>query len=200
MRDDFINTRSITNNKLLQLISILALLGLAVAYIHAELYTVYGPFIKVRDWGVPPTWALIVQEMRIKSDSGSSEFIPILEADFLQEFIEYDDANLESHVNEHVMESQYVRIDYTLSSAAYVQLSYSYYPYLRVMIDGVEVRKFPTAFGLIGIVAPEGSHVIEIEPYLSPLRQVTLGINVATFLLLGLLYVRSFRRIDAMTL
>lgn len=200
MGDDFINTRSITNNKLLQLISILALLGLAVAYIHAELYTVYGPFIKVRDWGVPPTWALIVQEMRIKSDSGSSEFIPILEADFLQEFIEYDDANLESHVSKHAMESQYVRIDYSLSSAAYVQLSYSYYPYLRVMIDGVEVRKFPTAFGLIGIVAPEGSHVIEIEPYLSPLRQVTLGINVATFLLLGLLYVRSFRRIDAMTL
>ena len=135
-------------------------------------------------------FAPLAREMRIKSDSGSSEFIPILEADFLQEFIEYDDANLESHVSKHAMESQYVRIDYSLSSAAYVQLSYSYYPYLRVMIDGVEVRKFPTAFGLIGIVAPEGSHVIEIEPYLSPLRQVTLGINVATFLLLGLLYVR----------
>ena len=145
-------------------------------------------------------FAPLAREMRIKPDSGSAEFIPVLEVNFLQEFIEYDGANLVSHVNEHVMESQYVRIDYTLSSAAYVQLSYSYYPYLRVMIDGAESSKFPTAFGLIGIVAPGGSHVIEVEPYLSPLRRVTLAINVATFLLLGLLYVRSFRRIDSMTL
>ena len=145
-------------------------------------------------------FAPLAREMRIKYDNGSSEFIPILEADFLQEFIEYDGANLQSHVSKHVMESQYVRIDYSLSSAAYLQLSYSYYPYLRVMIDEVEVKKFPTAFGLIGIVAPEGFHVIEIEPYLSPLRRVTYGISAVTFLFLVLLYIRSFRRIDTMTL
>jgi hypothetical protein len=49
-------------------------------------------------------------------------------------------------------------------------------------------------------VAPEGFHIIEIEPYLSPLRRVTYGISVATFLFLVSLYIRSFRRIDTMTL
>ena len=65
MRDYSINTRNITNNRLLQVVSILALLGLVVAYIHAELYTVYGPFVKVRDWGVSPTWAVMVQMMAL---------------------------------------------------------------------------------------------------------------------------------------
>ena len=142
----------------------------------------------------------IAREMGINTDNGSAEFIPILEDDLVEEVVQSSGSNIKSHVSDHVIESQYVRIDYSLSSTAYLQLSYSYYPYLRVMIDGVEVSKFPTAFGLIGIVAPEGSHVIEIEPYLSPLRRVTYVISVATFLLLGLLYIRSFRRLDTMTL
>ena len=62
--DVSIDTSNIANNRGRQTVVIVAVLGLLAAYIHAELYTVYGPFIKVRDWGVPPTWALIVQNMR----------------------------------------------------------------------------------------------------------------------------------------
>ena len=142
----------------------------------------------------------LARAMGINTDNGSAAFIPMMEDNLVEEFVQSSGSNLESHVSDHVIESQYVRIDYSLSSTAYLQLSYSYYPYLRVMIDGIEVRKFPTAFGLIGIVAPEGSHVIEIEPYLSPLRRVTYGISAATFLLLASLYIRSFRRVDTMTL
>ena len=43
---------------------IAAFLGLVSAYIHAELYTVYGPFMKLREWGPTPNWALLVQKMR----------------------------------------------------------------------------------------------------------------------------------------
>jgi uncharacterized membrane protein YfhO len=95
------------------------------------------------------------------------------------------------------MESQYVRMDYELSSTAYLQLSYSYYPYLRVRIDGEEVETFPTAFGLIGLHSPAGGHNLEIVPYLSPLRRVVLAINVAALLLLALLWLLSFRRLPA---
>ena len=62
--DVSIDTSNIANNRRRQVVVIVALLGLVAAYIHAELYTVHGPFIKVRDWGVPPTWALVVQNMR----------------------------------------------------------------------------------------------------------------------------------------
>ena len=142
----------------------------------------------------------VAREMDINTANGSAAFIPILEDALVEEFVQSSGSDIKSYVSDHVIESQYVKIDYSLSSTAYLQLSYSYYPYLRVMIDGVEISKFPTAFGLIGIVAPEGSHVIEIEPYLSPFRRVTYGISAATFLLLGLLYIRSFRRLDTMTL
>ncbi|RLT51004.1 MAG: hypothetical protein DWI68_04475, partial [Chloroflexi bacterium] len=37
---------------------------LALAYIHAELYTVYGPFLRMRNWGPPPAWALLVAGLR----------------------------------------------------------------------------------------------------------------------------------------
>ena len=40
------------------------MLGLVVAYVHAELYTVYGPFMKLREWGPVPAWALFVRQIR----------------------------------------------------------------------------------------------------------------------------------------
>jgi len=33
-------------------------------YLHAEIYTIYGPFIKLRDWGPSPPWAIMIQKIR----------------------------------------------------------------------------------------------------------------------------------------
>ena len=85
-------------------------------------------------------------------------------------------------------------MEYELSSPGYLQLSYSYYPYLRVLIDGNEIETFPTAFGLIGLQSYAGVHTLEIIPYLSPLRRVVLAISVLGLLTLALLWLLSFRK------
>ena len=51
-------------NWLLYVLPILAIIGLIFAYVHAGLYTIYGPFMNVRDWDNPPYWATILQKFR----------------------------------------------------------------------------------------------------------------------------------------
>ena len=55
---------SIRSSSVYSVITWCALLLIAIWYLHAELYTVYGPFLKLRDWGPSPTWAIIVQQNR----------------------------------------------------------------------------------------------------------------------------------------
>ena len=133
-------------------------------------------------------FAVLAREMNIDQETGVADFIPVLDHNLLDKFKDNFENNIAIDIKNHVMKAQHVSIDYYLSSTAYVQLSYAYYPYLHVMIDGEQTEKFPTAFGLIGIVAPKGVHTIEIVPYLSPLRQVTIFVSVATFLLLAITY------------
>ena len=52
---------SIRSSSVYSVITWCALLLITIWYLHAELYTVYGPFLKLRDWGPSPTWASIVQ-------------------------------------------------------------------------------------------------------------------------------------------
>ncbi len=142
-------------------------------------------------------FAPLAREMSIDRESGVAAFIPILSGEGPSVHSALSGSVLTASVSNHSMESQYVRMDYELSSTAYLQLSYSYYPYLRVKIDGAEVETFPTAFGLIGLQSPSGGHTLEIIPYLSPLRRVVIAINMAALLLLAVLWLLSFRRLPA---
>ena len=89
-------------------------------------------------------------------------------------------------VHTHIMHSQLVQLDYTLSAPAYVQLSYSYYPHLKVSVDGAAVDVFPTTFGLLGFSSPAGRHVATVVPVLSPLRQWVGILNLGALLALAL--------------
>jgi hypothetical protein len=84
-------------------------------------------------------------------------------------------------------------MDYVLTTNAYAQLSYSWYPYIKVLVDGEPAEFFPTALDLIGLELPEGAHQIEIIPYLSPVRVYTLviGAVVVLFAISVLIYNRG---------
>ncbi|MFQ5410467.1 MAG: hypothetical protein ACE5FI_18825, partial [Anaerolineales bacterium] len=138
--------------------------------------------------------APLANEIQIARERAAAAFLPVRETAPALDSASATSGPLKLQVSEHHMEGQYVRLDYTLSDAAYVQLSYGYYPYLRVSIDGVEVEKFPTTFGLIGVVSPGGRHTIEIVPYLSPLRKMVGVVNLGALLLLAALFAASFRR------
>jgi len=82
----------------------------------------------------------------------------------------------------HEMQPQYAKITFDLNAEAYIQLGYSYYPYLNVLLDGKKVEAFPTSLQLIAFKAPTGRHTVELVPYLSPLRIVSLLIGLVATL------------------
>ncbi len=139
-------------------------------------------------------FAPLAREMSIDRENGVAAFIPILAGEGPSENHSLSGSVPMVIVRNHFMASQYVRMEYELSSPGYLQLSYSYYPYLRVLIDGNEIETFPTAFGLIGLQSYAGVHTLEIIPYLSPLRRVVLAISVLGLLTLALLWLLSFRK------
>jgi len=97
---------------------------------------------------------------------------------------------VEVRVLSHLLEPQRIVLSYDLSSPAYIQLSYSYYPYLAVELDHVQVPTSQSAFGLIVFFSEAGVHTVELRPYLSPLRQ---GLNILAIAYLAVVAVIVFR-------
>ncbi len=76
-----------------------------------------------------------------------------------------------------------VTLNFVLPQPAFVQISYSAYPYQQVELDGQPIQTTMTALGLIGFEATAGEHTVIVQPELSPWRKVTLPISLATFVL-----------------
>jgi hypothetical protein len=94
----------------------------------------------------------------------------------------------------HELQPQYAKITFDLSAEAYVQLGYSYYPYLDVILDGKKVEALPTSLQLIALRVPAGKHTVELVPYLSPIRIVSLFIGlVATLFSLLVVFLKPTR-------
>jgi hypothetical protein len=96
---------------------------------------------------------------------------------------------VEVRVVSHVLDSDRVRLTYALSGPAYLQLSYAYYPFLRVEVDAQPVPYTQSAFGMIVVRSDSGTHTVEIRPYLSPLRQMMLGLTAMTLPLIGVAFI-----------
>jgi hypothetical protein len=96
----------------------------------------------------------------------------------------------------HRVWNQRVELEMRVSAACFVRLAYSYYPHLRVEVDGLEVEPLQTGGRFIALPLEEGKHRIVLEPQLSPLRRVLLCIDV--LLLVGMvgMWVRE-RRVGA---
>ena len=138
-------------------------------------------------------YSLLANQMEINYSTFTSDFLPVTM--LIESMLSVkENVPLVMDIYDHQMESQYVKMQYSLSSAAYLQLSYSYYPFLRVLLDGEPVNIFPTAFGLIGLESPAGVHTIEIVPYLSPLRVFVGIVNVCTIFVLIVLWLWLPRR------
>jgi hypothetical protein len=139
-------------------------------------------------------YSRLANEIGIDHAKGTSNFLPV--TDTLPPLKYFTDAvPLMMDVSDHQMDSQYVRIEYDLSAPAYLQLSYAYYPFLSVLIDGQSVSTFATSFGLIGLESPEGVHTIEIVPYLSRLRRIVGVVNICSLILLIVLWILSSKKI-----
>ncbi len=134
----------------------------------------------------PPLYfAPLASAMQLAPATATAEFLPV-RAPVAALPAAAASAALALTVHTHLMQSQLVQLDYTLSAPAYVQLSYAYYPHLKVSVDGAAVDVFPTTFGLLGFRSPAGRHVATVVPVLSPLRQWVGILNLGALLALAL--------------
>ena len=86
--------------------------------------------------------------------------------------------NPEVEVFEHMVRTQRVDLKLRVSEACFARLAYSYFPYLRVTVDGREVAPMPTAGGFMAVHLEAGEHDLTLEAELSPLRRGLLAVNL----------------------
>ena len=79
---------------------------------------------------------------------------------------------------EHSVWNQRVEIRLRTTSACYARLAYAFYPYLEVRVDGQQVAAMKTAAGAIALPLSPGEHRIVLEPRLSPIRRLLLGVTL----------------------
>ncbi len=122
----------------------------------------------------------IIGKMGIRPQNNSCEHIFIRDR-------EGSDLGTEptAQVLEHVVRHQQIQMKVAISEACYARLSYAYFPYLQITVDGMPVQPLETAGRFIALPLEAGEHDIVIQARLSPLRRGLIGFSVV--MLLGIL-------------
>ena len=97
-------------------------------------------------------------------------------------------------VLEHTVRMQRVDLKLRVSEACFARLAYSYFPYLRVAVDGREVAPLRTAGGFMAVQLEAGERHLTLEAELSPLRRVLLAVNLLYLAATVFLFVDNRRR------
>jgi hypothetical protein len=116
----------------------------------------------------------MLEAMRIDIPNNSCEMIPLL--NYRGETHLGGSPRVE--VINHQVEYQRVEMTVRISEPCFARLAYSYYPYLRVTVNGQQVEPLETAGRFIALQLESGEHRIVLEPYLSPLRTTLFVVDV----------------------
>ena len=104
------------------------------------------------------------------------------------------DTNPAVEVLEHTVRMQRVDLKLRVSEACFARLAYSYFPHLRVAVDGREVAPLRTAGGFMAVQLEAGERHLTLEAELSPLRRVLLAVNLLYLAATVVLFVGNSRR------
>ena len=91
----------------------------------------------------------------------------------------------------HEVDHQRVDLKVDVSAPCYARLSYAYFPFLEVTVDGKPVEVLETAGCFIALKLEPGEREIALQARLSPLRRGLLWIALAASLGMGALVVRE---------
>ena len=97
-------------------------------------------------------------------------------------------------VLEHTVRMQRVDLKLRVSEACFARLAYSYFPHLRLTVDGREVAPLRTAGGFMAVHLEAGEHDLTLEAELSPLRRGLLAVNLLYLGATAYLFVSNRRR------
>jgi hypothetical protein len=93
-----------------------------------------------------------------------------------------------------VTELRKVSLTYTAPEDGFLHLAYSWYPALRVLVDGTEVAPLRSVFGAIVIPTKAGSHRLELIPFETKTRRFSLIAGIAAGALCTLLALQVQQR------
>lgn len=97
-------------------------------------------------------------------------------------------------VLEHTVRMQRVDLKLRVSEACFARLAYSWFPHLRLTVDGREADPLRTAGGFMAVHLEAGEHRLTLEAELSPLRRVLLAVNLLYMAATVFLFVEVWRR------
>ena len=101
----------------------------------------------------------------------------------------------------HVVRHQRVEMKVSVSEACYARLSYAYFPYLKITVDGTPVQPLETAGRFIALPLEAGEHDIVIQARLSPLRRGLIGFGgVMLLVALALAFMEQKRKSSGLRL
>jgi len=143
--------------------------------------TPHSPLIVSGKVEIPPSNAALIDlftAINIDPDRLSSDKLFIKSPSDTNTFV----SPLHAKVLNYAMQIDRVDLDFEVSAPAFVQISYAYYPYLKVFLDGKPVTAIETAFGLIGFWADGGTHHVSVRPSLSPTQTACLAVAIISLL------------------
>ena len=86
-----------------------------------------------------------------------------------------------AQVLSHRVDHQQVEMRVAISARCYARLSYAYFPYLQVTVDGMPVQPMQTAGRFIALPLEAGERDIVLKAQLSPLRRGLLALSGILF-------------------
>ena len=99
-----------------------------------------------------------------------------------------------AQVVSHVVGHKEVKMKVSVSENCYARLSYAYFPYLHITVDGTPVQPLETAGHFIALPLDAGERDIVIQARLSPLRKNLLYLKLILLsIALGLVFIEHKR-------
>lgn len=135
----------------------------------------------------------LLDAMGIDRARGTARAIPVLDRDAAGPVD--DGAQLEVEVSDFKVGMSDVALHYRASRPAYGQLSFTYFPYLDLRVDGQPVAFWRSAFNLVVLALPAGEHSITLKARASPLRYNAFLITLAATLVVLLCPARLLSRL-----
>ena len=127
--------------------------------------------------------APLLDAMHIDRANGTAAVIPVQELDGPS----LGDGAPKVDIDSFKVDIDSASIGYHAASASYAQLSFTYFPYLDVRLDGQPLSFARSGFNLLAVQLPAGRHLITIEARVSPLRQTAFLITLAATCLVVLM-------------
>ncbi len=137
----------------------------------------------------------LLDAMGIDRAHGTAAAIPVLDHDAVAQ--RGTGAPLTIDITDFKVRMSDLALQYRASDDAYAQLSFTYFPFLDLRVDGQPVPFWRSAFNFIVLAIPAGEHRITLDAQASPLRRNAFLITLAATLMVVLFPARLLERLAA---